>query len=504
MDPVTIAISAAAGAILSALIVAGILRRKLSANEQERAVLTERLNASAERLEEAQAELADMASDVEALREKLMTEANARSAFEQRASRVPALEDEIRRREEQWKQEQDLTTELKATVTQLETSIEKERKAWQEKFELLEKAKTAMLDAFKALSADALRTNNDSFLQLAREQMAKYQESARGDLEKRQQAIDGLVKPIQERLGKFDEKLGEIEVVRQGHYKALEVQVQNMMQAHTRLQTETTKLTKALSSPTERGNWGEFQLRRVVELAGMLEHCDFDEQTNVENDEGQRQRPDLLINMPGGAVIAVDAKAPRLACIEALEAADDATRSAKFIEHARQVRAHVMTLTRKAYWEQFKDKSVEAVVLFLPGEMYLSAVWEHDHTLMEEAWKNRVILATPTNLIGLLKAVAYGWRQEALAENAQIISRLGRELYERLRTCADHWAKVGKHLDNAVDSYNQAVGSLESRVMVSARKFVELQAAPEQSELKVLQGIEKRARTLQVQEMLDD
>lgn len=501
MDPLTVVVSAVIGAVIAYLGATLLSRRRMSAVESEKAVLTERLNAQIERAETLQKSVEQKNAEAAALQESLRAEGSLRAAAQEAASRIPELQEAIRQREAQRDELQNISSDLKSKISELETAIEKERKNWQEKFALLEEAKTALLDSFKALSSEALKSNNDSFLQLAKQHLEKFQESAKGDLEKRQQAIDGMVKPIQERLGQFDNKLGELEKSRVGAYKELATQVESMMQSQLRLQTETTKLTKALSSPTERGNWGEFQLRRVVELAGMLEHCDFAEQESVVRD-GQTQRPDMVVRMPGGTVIAVDAKAPRMACIEALEAPDEAMRQAKFAEHARQVRQHVQTLIRRAYWEQFKDQSVEAVILFLPGEMYLSAVWEYDRPLIEEAWQNRVIIATPMNLIGLLKAIAFGWRQEALAQNAQQISDLGRELYERLAKCAEHWVKTGRSLDAAVENYNNAIGSFESRVLTTARKFVNLKVVSQDHKgIPETIAIDKRSRQLQAPEL---
>jgi DNA recombination protein RmuC len=358
----------------------------------------------------------------------------------------------------------------------------------------LDDARRKLGDTFQALSAEALKSNNQAFLELAQTAWARLQESARGDLERRQQAITELVKPVRESLDKVDVKLQEIEKARVGAYHTLLEQVRSLQQTQSELRGETGRLVTALRAPSVRGRWGEIQLQRVVELAGMLEYCDFQTQQTTEG-EG-RLRPDLTVRLPGGKHLVVDAKAPLEGYLAALEASDEEARRAALRDHARQVRAHMSTLGKKAYWDQFTS-APEFVVLFLPGESFFSAALEQDPALIEAGVDQRVILATPTTLIALLRAVAYGWRQESLARNAAEISRLGRELYKRLSDLGGHWAKMGRSLEAAVEAYNKAVGSLESRVMVSARRFQELGAADPGVSIEELEQVEKAARMVQ-------
>jgi len=349
--------------------------------------------------------------------------------------------------------------------------------------------------AFKALSADALARNNQAFLDLARATLAQTQEAARGDLEMRQQAIVELVAPVRNSLDKVDSQIQELEKARAGAYAALHEQVRSLVETETQLRAETGKLVTALRTPGVRGRWGEIQLRRVVEMAGMLDHCDFVTQTSVASEEG-RLRPDLLVQLPAGKIIVVDAKTPLDGYLQAIEAPDEQTRKARLADHARQVRAHLTALGRKSYWEQF-DYAPEFAVLFLPGECFFSAALESDPSLIEFGVGQNIILATPTTLIALLRAVAYGWRQENLAQNAAEISALGKELFKRLSDMGDHWSKMGKALERAVEAYNGAVGSLEARVMVSARKFADLKTAPLGVEIAALEPLEKSVRAVQ-------
>lgn len=417
------------------------------------------------------------------------------------AGRVPELQAVLAARESALTDLQAKFCETEANAASLRTQLAQERETSKEKLALLDDAQRTLSDTFKALSAEALQRNNASFLDLAKVSLEGLQENAKGDLEKRQIAISELVKPVRESLEKVDSKIQEIEKTRSGAYEALSQQVKTMMEAHGQLRIETNNLVQALRSPVVRGRWGEVQLRRVVEMAGMLEHCDFVEQASVTTENG-RLRPDMVVRLPGGKQIVVDAKAPLAAYLEAMEARDDTVRTEKLVTHAAQIRAHIESLTKKAYWEQF-TQAPEFVVLFLPGESFFSAALERDPALIEFGTERKVILATPTTLISLLKAVFYGWRQQNLAQNAEEISRLGRELYKRVADMGAHMDRMGRSLNNAVDHFNKLAANTESRVLVTARKFRELEPAQAGGEIEPVAQVETVARQLQAPEMTE-
>ncbi len=411
--------------------------------------------------------------------------------------RLAARDQEIQKVQQSFDKEVAQRDRLREDNADLKAQLEGERRAAQERSESFKQAAEELSEKFKALSRDALKDNNQSFLDLARATLEKFQTSAKGDLELRQRAIDQLVKPLKESLERVDGKIGEMEKARAGAYSELREQVRALATSQLQLQAETGNLVKALRTPHIRGRWGEIQLRRVVELAGMLQYCDFTEQETVAGEDG-RIRPDVIVRLPGGRTIVVDAKVPFDAFYESISATDDAVRLERAKDHARLVRAHIGALSKKSYWETVQP-TPEFVLLFLPGENFYSAALEHDPKLIEDGVNQGVIIATPTTLIALLKAVSYGWRQEQMAANAQEVSRLGKDLYDRLRTFTTHFADIGKGLDRALESYNKGVGSLEARVLVTARKFKE-RGAIAGEEIEILEPIDKSARGLSLDE----
>ena len=363
--------------------------------------------------------------------------------------------------------------EVESLKAQADTALASERATATERIKALTEAHERLTSEFKALSADALKNNNTAFLELARATLEKFQEGAKGDLAARQQAIDSLVKPLKESLEKVDVKIGALENARKEAYGSLTEQLKGLATAQTTLQAETTKLSRSLRSTSTAGRWGELQLQRVVELAGMVENVDF-----IQQEATGDVRPDMIIRLPGGKSIAVDAKAPMQAYLEALEAGDETVRKAKFAEHARVVRGHIDALGNKAYWRTILP-SPEFVVLFIPGEAFYSAALRYEPDLFERGTNVGVILSSPATLIALLKAAAYGWKQEALSKNTEEIRKLGLEIHERVAAVAKNLDDLGQRLTQAVEAYNRTIYQTESQVLVTGRKLEKLGAGSE-------------------------
>jgi DNA recombination protein RmuC len=386
--------------------------------------------------------------------------------------------------------------------TSLRTELDKERAVHAERLKAYHDAESKLRDAFQALSADALKTNNEAFLLLAETRMREARTEAAGDIDARKKAIEDLLAPMAKTLEQVDREIKDSERRRVESGAQLMQRIASLDTAGQGLRDETRRLTDALKRPGVRGRWGELQLKRVVELAGMVEYCDFTEQHTMQGPDDERIRPDVIVRLPGGKRIVVDAKAPLDAYLRALEAPDEIARQNLMTEHARQVRQHITQLSAKSYFEKVAS-TPEFVVMFLPGEMFFSAALEHDPSLIECGVEKRVIPASPTTLIALLRAVAYGWQQEAMEENARKISDLGKNLYEAVRTLGDRFQTLGTRLKSTLESYNDAVGSLEGNVLVKARKFKELQAANGGDEIKPLEPIDRVPRMLQAAELTD-
>jgi len=461
------------------------------------AVQEERLTAREADIQALQVRHREGVEENERLRQSLLQESQEKGAAKKEAEQLAELKERLQDREKENRGLSAEITALKQVQTELETTLYKERQAMEEKMALLDEAAQKMETAFKSLSSECLRSNNQQFLDLAKATLDKYQSEAKGDLEQRQKAVEVIVAPLKENLDKYANQVQAMETARQQAYGSLSQYLETMAATEQRLQLETGNLVKALRAPQVRGRWGELTLRRVAELAGMSEHCDFMEQESISGEDG-RLRPDMIVRLPNKKQVVIDSKAPLQAYLDSLECPTEEERKTKLRDHARQIQIHMQKLSAKSYWDQF-PQAPEFVVLFLPGENFFSAALEQNPGLIEEGVNQRIILSTPTTLITLLRAVAYGWRQEALAENAQAISELGKTLYERLAKLAFHFGEVGKSLDKSIHSYNEAVGSLESRVLTAARRFREL-GISSKAVVPELIPLEKNARDLQAPE----
>jgi DNA recombination protein RmuC len=375
----------------------------------------------------------------------------------------------------------------------LEASFDAEKRNAAEKLALLAEARDALKDSFAAVSADLLAQNNRRFIELAKEKLGEYRTAAIGDLDVRQKAIAEIVQPLRESLAKVDSKLQDVDRERATSHAVLAEQLRSLTLAQSALLSETGRLARALRSPNIRGQWGELQLRRVLEAAGMLEGSHFEIKESVDAEDG-RLTPDVIVRLPGGKNVVIDAKVPLTAFLDAAECDDDAQREAKLRDHARQVKDHIVRLGNKGYWTHFQP-APDIVVMFVPGEGLLSAALQHDPSLLEFSMTKGVMLASPLTLIALLRAIAYGWQQETIARNAMEISELGRQLYDRIAKLAEHFEGVGKSLAKAVSAYNGAVGTLETRVLVTARRLKDKGVAASE-ELADLETIDQVPRPL--------
>lgn len=430
----------------------------------------------------------ERAKTEEDLRQFGAARAAAESAAGELRKQLAALQAETNQIRSQLQEEQ-------SARTAAQTALEKTQENLNEQKKLIEEAKTRLTDAFQALASQTLRDTNQEFLKLAGENFQVLQQKAAGDLAQRQTAIAGLVDPLKVSLNKFQEQISQVESSRQKAYGELTAQVQQLTESSQLLRQETGSLVTSLRQPQIKGKWGELLLRRAVELAGMAPHCDFTEQPSASTEEG-RLRPDMVVHLPGERQIVVDAKVPLHAFLKALACRNQDEYHAAMAEHAQLVRTHMTQLSSKKYWQQFLP-SPEFVVLFLPAEAYFSAALEKDHELIEDAMNEGVVLASPTTLLALLKAVAYGWNQQKTAEDAQLIAEMGKDLHERVITFLSHLNEVGAGLDRANKAFNKAVASAETRLVPGARKFKAL-AAPTGEELPTLEPVETAPRQLVV------
>lgn len=387
----------------------------------------------------------------------------------------------------------------------LGAALEAERASAAGKLAVVMDAQKQLKDTFEALSGEALRRSQESFLQLAQEKLGQYQQASASDLQARQQAITELLKPVRESLEKVDKQLVSVDKERAGAYQSVSEQLRSLSATHDELRRETGSLVRALRSPNVRGRWGEVQLRRVIEVAGMIDYCDFIEKESATTDEGARLTPDLIIRLPNGKTLVVDSKVPIEAYLQSVDTPDEAAREAKLRDHARQVRDHVKALGRKRYWEQFTP-TPEFVVMFMPGEALLGSALQYDNELIELSAAQGVIPASPLTLIAVLRAVAYGWQQDMLVRNAEELSTLGKEMYDRLCTMADNLGALGTNLRQAVEAYNRTIGTIESRVLVTARRFRDMGVSTpdELEEVKTVQVAVRDARAPELTGLFDE
>ena len=460
-----ITISALAGIILGWFLSKPRHMKQMLERDVDIAALTESIRNKTEENQNLKLLLDQAQNEIKRLTANLLTTSENRSAAESRLENLAALNATLESREKE-------ISDLSKTVATLQTTIEKERNSFDEKAALLQDLRNSLTDTYQALSANALRENNQIFTDLAKATFSKYLESVKTDFEMRDNVVKEIIHPLKDALERYEIHIQAMERAREKAYGGLSSQVQSLIQTQDILQKETGKLVNALHVPHVRGRWGEITLKRVAELAGMQHHCDFFEQSSTHSDEGML-RPDMVIHLPENRLIIIDAKVPLTAYLDAIETHQKEEKEARLSAHAKHVQNHIHQLSQKAYWTQF-DPTPEFVVLFIPGENFFSAALEKNPHLIELGVKKNVILATPTTLISLLKTVAFGWQQEKLTENARKISALGTDLFDRLSTMGRYISGLGQDIERCIKTYNKVVGSLERRVLVSARKFKDL------------------------------
>lgn len=487
-----------AGALSAAVLMRSNRSPNFGGDEAETAELKTKVTERDAQLRDMRAALENERQSAAAARDQVLTLTTARAAAEERASLLPRLEHQLSDRERLVNTLNEEILNLKARHASLMTRLDEAEKGHTEKLKLIEEAQRAFTDNFKNVAAEALAANNRDFLELAKSALERTATVPEAGGELPHQTIDGIVGPLRESLEKVDARILELEKERAAAYEGLTEQVKLLASTHSQLQSDTAHLARALRTPALRGGWGELRLRRVVELAGMLDHCDFVEQPAAGSEEGA-PAPALIVKLPNEREIAVDSTASLQAYLDSLDAGGEEARKAKLVEHAQQIRAHLERLSAKDYWDRLA-RAPEFVIAFLPGETFFSAALEQDPSLIEYGVENKVLLATPTTLIALLKAVAYGWRQERIAHNAQQISELGRQLHDRLHALTGYFDELRGGLIKSVDAYNRAASSLESQVLVSARRFKDLSGAPGE-EVEAPQQVDRSVRQVQPGEL---